>query len=80
MSRLNPVQLPPLTGAQSFTAGDATVLDFWRWVLGDLRMNNARGYLAEFLVARALGSPAPIRIEWACTNRRTIAAAAYSAA
>jgi hypothetical protein len=27
-------------------------------------MNNARGYLAEFLVARALKSPDPIRVEW----------------
>ena len=28
-------------------------------------MNNARGYLAEFLVARAVGSQDPMRIEWA---------------
>ncbi len=64
MSPLTPAQLPPLTGAEHFTEGDATVLDFWRWALGDLRMNNARGYVAEFLVARALGSQAPIRVEW----------------
>jgi hypothetical protein len=64
VSPLNPAQLPSLTGTERFTAADATVLDFWRWALGDLRMNNARGYLAEFLVARALGSTAPIRIEW----------------
>jgi hypothetical protein len=43
---------------------DGTVLDFWRWALGDLRMNNARGYLAEYLVARAVGDPRPMRIEW----------------
>lgn len=64
MSPLTPAQLPPLTGTERFTEGDATVLDFWRWALGDLRMNNARGYVAEFLVARALGSQAPIRVEW----------------
>lgn len=28
-------------------------------------MNNARGYLAEFIVARALGIDSPVRIEWA---------------
>lgn len=64
MSRLTPAQLPQLGGYESFSAGDLTVLDFWRWALGDLRMNNARGYLAEFLVARALKSPEPTRVEW----------------
>lgn len=42
----------------------ATVVDFWRFALGDLRMNNARGYLAEFIVTRALGVAAQ-RVEWA---------------
>jgi hypothetical protein len=60
-----PPRLPPLTGDEKFSAGDATVRDFWRWALGDLRMNNARGYLAEFLVARAVGASQPARIEWA---------------
>ncbi len=41
------------------------MLDFWRWNLGDLRMNTARGFLAEFLVAKAVGSKASMRIEWA---------------
>jgi hypothetical protein len=40
------------------------VIDFWRWALGDLRMNNARGNLAEFLVARAVGSDEQTRVEW----------------
>lgn len=61
--------LPPaverLTGSEQFAGVDATVRDFWRFALGDLRMNNARGYLAEFLVARALGLTDPVRIEWA---------------
>jgi hypothetical protein len=61
---LSPSKLAFLTGSERFTAADATVLDFWRWALGDLRMNNARGYLAEFLVARALGSPDLTRVEW----------------
>ena len=51
-------------GEESFSSAGVTVLDFWRWALGDLRMNNARGYLAEFIVARAVGSTDPIRIEW----------------
>jgi hypothetical protein len=59
-----PSQLARLTGTERFTSGEANVLDFWRWALGDLRMNNARGYLAEFLVARALRSSDPIRVEW----------------
>lgn len=41
-----------------------TVLDFWRWALGDLKMNTARGYLAEYLVARAVDSKSPHRVEW----------------
>ena len=42
---------------------DAKVVDFWRFALSNLRMNNARGYLAEFLVAKAVGSTG-LRIEW----------------
>jgi hypothetical protein len=60
---LTPSQLPRLTGDERFSTGEATVLDFWRWALGDLRTNNARGYLAEFLVARALDALEPVRVE-----------------
>jgi hypothetical protein len=60
---IQPTELKPLDGTER--VGSATVFDFWRWALGDLRMNNARGYLAEFLVARALGDPSPVREEWA---------------
>lgn len=31
--------------------------------MSDLKVNNVRGYLAEFLVARAVGATAP-RVEW----------------
>ena len=41
-----------------------TVADFWRWAMNDLQMNTTRGLLAEYLVARAVGSTAPHRIEW----------------
>jgi hypothetical protein len=40
------------------------VKDFWQFALGDLRMNNARGYLAEYLVGTALAIRDLKRIEW----------------
>lgn len=46
-----------------FTGVTATVLDFWRFAMPDLRMNNVRGYLAEFLVSKAVGATGP-RVEW----------------
>ncbi|MFV2145605.1 hypothetical protein [Isoptericola sp. G70] len=52
-----------LDGSERFDGLDATVLDFWRFALSDLRMNNVRGYLGEFLVARALGATGN-RVEW----------------
>lgn len=51
-----PVACPgpsPLTGDERFTQLDATMRDFWRYAIPDLRMNAVRGHLAEFLVARA---------------------------
>lgn len=52
-----------LDGSEPFAGLDAHVVDFWRFAMSDLRMNNVRGYLAEFLVARALGATGP-RVEW----------------
>jgi len=64
-----PSELTPLGADDRFRLdGKETALsvsDFWAWAVGDLRMNTARGFLAEFLVAQAVGSPAPIRVEWA---------------
>ncbi|WP_417374395.1 hypothetical protein [Glutamicibacter protophormiae] len=54
---------PPAEGYQKFAGIDATVQDFWRFAMSDLRVNNTRGYLAEFFVARALGVQAT-RVEW----------------
>ena len=54
-----PIRAPkptPLSGEEVVAGTDATVVDFWRFALSNLRMNNARGYLAEFLVAKAIGS------------------------
>jgi hypothetical protein len=61
-------QVPPaplgLIGSEPFAGTDATVADFWRFAMSDLKMNNTRGYLAEFLVAQALGLQDVRRIEW----------------
>ena len=53
----------PLTGSEPFTGLDATVQDFWRFAMGDLKTNNIRGYLAEYLVAKAVGAKHN-RVEW----------------
>jgi len=53
---------PRLTGDERFSTGD-TVRDFWAYAMSNLQGNAARGYLAEFLVAQAVGA-AGTRIEW----------------
>ena len=61
-----PIRAPkpmPLSGEEVVAGTDATVVDFWRFALSNLRMNNARGYLVKFLVAKAVGSTG-LRIEW----------------
>lgn len=59
---LRPRDLAPLSGDEQL--GPKKVLDFWRWALGDLRMNNLRGFLKEWLVAQAVGDTSPFRVEW----------------
>ena len=62
---LVPPVLKALKGSSRFTGVQKVrVKDFWRFALGDLRMNNARGYLAEYLVGTALGIKSLQRIEW----------------
>lgn len=58
-----PPERPCLTGLEQFDGVSATVTDFWAFAMPDLRMNNVRGYLAEFLVAKATGATGP-RVEW----------------
>jgi hypothetical protein len=43
---------------------NAHVLDFWSWAFSDLRQNNVRGHLAEYIVALALGVPLRVRSSW----------------
>jgi hypothetical protein len=64
VSWIVPAAVPALRGDQPLRGIDATVADFWRFALGDLRMNNARGYFAEFIVASALGLRDARRVEW----------------
>lgn len=52
-----------LSGSEGFVGCDAEVMDFWAFAMSDLRMNNVRGYLAEFLVSRAVGATGS-RVEW----------------
>jgi hypothetical protein len=50
-----PLLPPRLAEGSELITGRDSVLDFWRWALGDLRLNSTRGLLAQFLVARAVG-------------------------
>jgi len=64
---MTPPASAQLSGEEEFTGMEpqtTTVRDFWQFALGDLRMNNARGYLAEFIVGKALGIQNLKRVEW----------------
>ncbi|MGW6054768.1 hypothetical protein [Streptomyces sp. NPDC055189] len=68
---LSPRPIPPLRGDETIAGVlDATVVDFWRFAMPDLRMNNTRGLFAEFLVHQALNSRQP-RVEWASHDVET---------
>lgn len=61
-----PIKAPlasPLSGEEAFKGLGGSVVDFWRFAMSDLRTNTVRGYLAEFLVARAVGAGTN-RVEW----------------
>jgi hypothetical protein len=47
------------------------VVDFWRFAMPDLKVNNTRGVFAEFLVHLAVGSNRP-RVEWAGHDVETV--------
>ena len=61
---LRPTPVEPLDGSESFDGLEASVRDFWSWAHSDLRDNTERGVLAEFLVARAVGSSQRVRVGW----------------
>ena len=45
-------------------AGDAMILDFWRWAFSDLQMDDVRGIFAEWMVAKLLDIPTRTRGTW----------------
>jgi len=62
-----PVRLDPITSFRkggSLLGENAHVLDFWSWAFSDLRQNNVRGHLAEYIVGFALGVPLTVRSSW----------------
>lgn len=61
---LEPRSTEPLTGDEMIQGSDLTVAEFWRWAFSDLRENIVRGVFAEFLVAKAVGDPNPLRHAW----------------
>jgi hypothetical protein len=63
-SWLDPKPVQPLVGDEPFGDSGFAVTDFWRWAFSDLRENILRGVLAEFLVAKAVGDPSPLRHAW----------------
>lgn len=65
MTLILPIPREPLTGDEALIGvPDTLVRDFWRFALPNLQVNTARGWLAEFLVAKAVGIEKPVRIEW----------------
>lgn len=65
------------TGEEQFTIEGAptgaSLLDFWRWSNSDLVDNTARGVVAEYVVARALGiSTAGVREAWAACDLESV--------
>jgi hypothetical protein len=60
-----PHPIDRVDGSERFDGIDATVSDFWRWAFSGLRMNNVRGILAEYLVAKAVGATEVPKEEWA---------------
>ena len=61
------------TGDEPFRGGTPPLrlLDYWRWSGSSLMDNTARGLLAEFLVAAALGLHKSPRTEWDSYDLRT---------
>jgi len=44
---------------------ESSVLNLWSWAMSDFRDNTNRGFLAEFIVAKAIGTQLQIRDTWA---------------
>lgn len=63
-----PLKANPKDGSERFHTDtiehDFDLLSFWKWSTSDLVSNTARGVLAEYIVAKALGSTEDLRSEW----------------
>ena len=66
--RLPRIEPEAQSGDEPFRAGEETLgfklQDYWRWSGSDLMNNAARGVMAEYLVAKALGVTQDPREEW----------------
>ena len=62
------LEITKKSGDENFSHGgkplSLDLLGFWQWSGSDLTGNTARGVLAEFIVATALGIADKLRIEW----------------
>lgn len=58
-------------GSEGSPLAAADILDYWGWAYSDIVGNTNRGALAEFIVAKAIGSEAPIRNDWAAYDLET---------
>lgn len=55
----------PFVNARRGSLSRATIGDFWQWAYSDISNNINRGILAEYIVAKALGSKERVRVNWA---------------
>ena len=66
-----------LDGAETFKNAEgsplvsADILDYWSWAYSDIVGNTNRGALAEYIVARAIGSEPAVRNDWASYDLET---------
>ena len=66
-----------LDGAETFKNAEgsplvsADIFDYWSWAYSDIVGNTTRGALAEFIVARAIGSEPAVRNDWAAYDLET---------
>lgn len=65
---LDPLKAERKTGKESFHKNGESLsfdlLDFWQWFGSDLINNTTRGFLAEYLVSKALNNTNSPRVEW----------------
>ena len=66
-----------LDGTETFKKAEdspiaaADILDYWSWAYSDIVGNTNRGAVAEFIVARTIGSEAAVRNDWAAYDLKT---------